>query len=66
MWESGGDVLAQNYDEYSLDYEVKIGLKILLLFKLMNILSFQSRCETEWISHIDFKDNETWDPSSAF
>lgn len=44
LWGSGRDVLAQNYDEHLLDFEVKMGLKILLLFKMMNVLSFQSRC----------------------
>ena len=39
LWGSGRDVLAQN--EHSLYSEVKMGLKILLLFKLIKVLSFR-------------------------
>lgn len=37
------EVLAQNDGEHSLDNQVKMGLKFLLLFKLI-FLSSQSRC----------------------
>ena len=47
-----GDVLAQNYNKHSLNNHSKLELKILSLFKLINVLLFQSRyCKTVDLSH---------------